>query len=115
MTLSEELDQAVQKDLAALLTPDARESAAQALMDWLGRARKVPSADLLKRLEDYRVRIQALAASMTLQFDGQRVVVKATGTSERTLNELRYGSDWFEGSDNITETIMTGVTTSGRY
>jgi hypothetical protein len=115
MTLVEELEQAVQKDLAALLTTEAREGAAQALMDWLGQARKLPFADLAQRLEDYRARIQALTASMTLQFDGQRVVVKATGTSERTLKELQYGSDWFEGSDNITETIMTGVTTSGRY
>lgn len=115
MTLLQELERAVQRDLAALLTPEAREGAAQALMDWLGQVRKVPHPDLPQRLEAYRARIQDLTSSMALQFDGQRVVVKATGTSERTLNELRYGSDWFEGSDNITETIMTGVTTSGRY
>ena len=98
-----------------LLTTEARERAAQALLDWLSRARKNPSEDLPQRLEAYGVRIRALTASMRLQIEGQRVVVKATGTAERTLNELRYGSDWFEGSDNITETIMTGVTTSGRY
>lgn len=109
MTLSEEFAQAVEMDLRTELTPAARRAAGDALVQLFQGLRKKPVDGLPGRIVAYETRIRSLVANLEVKLSSGRFVVKARGSDERTLNELRFGSDWFEGTENITETILAGA------
>lgn len=105
----EEFAQAVETDLDAALTPAARQAAGDALVQLFQGLRKKPVEGLQARVAAYEVRIRDLVDNMDVKLSSGRLVVKARGSDERTLNELRFGSDWFEGTEHITETILAGA------
>ncbi len=92
---------------------DQRERRAQvsnALYTWLvNKARKRQVPDLADRLEKMRVRIDRMVEHMEIKFVNNKPVVKVAGSSEDTLKALRLGTDWFVGTDDVVELVVTGL------
>jgi hypothetical protein len=87
-----------------------RERVAEALGNWLAfTARKKPAADAVKRLEDFRKRIEGLAENLSLDIGAAGYVVKTTGDAESTLQMLERGTEWFDPAGDLTEMIVGAI------
>lgn len=86
---------------------------AEKLMIWLTNdARKKPDIpDLPKRLDDMRKKTTKMVEDMEIKFDGGKLVVKVTGSSENTWRMYRLGSDWFEPDEDAVERVLSGLFT----
>lgn len=90
--------------------PERQEKVADKLYTWLvTKARKKPVPDLQSKLEDWRKRLDHLAENLEIKFEKDKLVVKSAGSAEDTLKRLRLGSDWFDGSPDILEMVVSGL------
>ena len=81
-----------------------------ALYTWLVNvARKKPVPDLEQRCSAMKAEFEQLAENMTVSITEGKWVVKAAGSSESTLKKLRLGTDWFDGSPDVLEIVLTGL------
>lgn len=89
---------------------ERRAQVANALYTWLvNDARKKQVPDLAQRLEKMRKRIDVMVEDMEIKFVNNKPVVKVAGSSEDTLKALRLGTDWFVGTDDVVELVVTGL------
>jgi hypothetical protein len=75
------------------------------------KTRKSPIPDLAKRINDTYNAINLLAKNVHISFSGKKTVVMTTGSADILLNQLRYGSSWFNPIDNIDDIILFAVMT----
>jgi len=89
---------------------EKRQKAADAIYRWLvEKARKKNVLDLAQRLEKMRGAIDRMVENMEIQIVNSKAVVKVSGSAEDTLKQLRYGSDWYDGTPDIVELAVTGL------
>jgi hypothetical protein len=112
MNLVAEFEAAVSSDLHGILEA-GRARLPAALEVHLRAVRKRADANHEAEIVAYRPKLKQLAEKLSVGFAGGAIVFRAQGSAEQVLKELRYGSPWFEGSDNITEIILAGLD-SGR-
>lgn len=87
-----------------------RAKIASALYTWLANvARKKPLPDLDQRLKDFKVEIDRAVENMEVRIVDGKWVVKVAGSAESTLKKLRLGTDWFVGTDDVLELVLTGL------
>ena len=81
-----------------------------ALYDWLvNSTRKKPVPDLATRLEKMHAEFEHMVEDMKVKVQEGKLVVKVAGSAEDTLQKVRRGTDWFEGSEDALEIILTGL------
>lgn len=80
------------------------------LYTWLVNvARKKPLPDTDQRCNSMKLEFAQLVENMEVSIIGGKWVVKAAGSSEGTLKKLRLGTDWFDGSPDVLEIVLTGL------
>lgn len=89
---------------------DQRARIVSALYTWLVNvARKKALPDLDQRCNAMKAEFEQLAENMEVSIVAGKWVVKAAGSSESTLKKLRLGTDWFDGSPDVLEIVLTGL------
>lgn len=94
-----------------------RSNVVDSLMLWLiGKAKKKNVPDLSERLEEMRKRTKKMVEDMEIAFDKSKLVIKVAGSSERTWQMYRLGTDWFEPDEKAVEHVLAGLLDdSARY
>lgn len=81
-----------------------------ALYTWLVNvARKKTLPDIDQRCSAMKKEFEQLVENMEVSITAGKWVVKAAGSSESTLKKLRLGTDWFDGSPDVIEIVLTGL------
>ena len=89
---------------------DQKAKVVTSLYTWLlNVARKKPVPDLQRRMEAMKAEFERLVEDVEVTITEGKWVVKAAGSSESTLQKLRLGTDWFEGSPDVLEIVLTGL------
>lgn len=105
-----EFEKAFFADLNALLTQERRRNIASCLNEQLvNETRKRATPQLQAQLKEFGERIERMTEGLMFGAEKGQIVVNVRGSDEMTLKLLRFGSDWFEGNNLITETILAGL------
>lgn len=89
---------------------DQRARIVAALYTWLVNvARKKTLPDIDQRCDAMKLEFKQLVENMEVSITAGKWVVKAAGSSESTLKKLRLGTDWFDGSPDVLEIVLTGL------
>lgn len=88
---------------------DQRQTVVSVMMEAFSRVRKKPVKDEASRLEKLQERIYKMSESVKLNFVNGRLVVKVAGSSEALMNELRFGTDWYDPWDNVDEILLAAI------
>lgn len=82
----------------------------EALYTWLiNVARKKQVPDMDARCEAMKKEFEALVEVLEVKIEKGKWVVKAAGSAESTMKKLRLGTDWFDGSPDVLEVVLTGL------
>jgi hypothetical protein len=99
--------EAFDSDLVQILDKSDRDRLAGKLFLWLStEARKKPLSDLQERLNTFNSRIIGLCHKMSFSAKDGEVTITPNG-EEETLNMLNYGTDWFDGHQNLPHFIVS--------
>ena len=86
-----------------------RDAIVSAVMAGFAKLGKKPVTDLNVRTSALEARVRAMAESLTVGFVNGRLVVNVAGSSEATIKELRYGSNWYAPWDKVDETLIAAA------
>lgn len=108
MNLISAIREAVEAEARENLTEACRREIADALCTWFaGRVKAdVPPV----RVRQFQNRIRRLIQGIEVSLDPHgKLVLKARGSDEETLKFLRLGTDWFYGSEDVSDLILAGA------
>lgn len=86
-----------------------RDLVVEAVMTGFGQLQKKPVDDLDKRLQEMGERVRRMSENVSLGFVNGRLVVKVAGSSDALMNELRFGSDWYEPWEKVDEILLAAI------
>ena len=110
MTVTDLFHHDVDSALSECLHTDTqRQAVATALLAEFMKVRQLPVPDLPERLQRLTERMRQLVKSVRIGFLNGRLVVKATGSAESLLTELRHGSDWYAPWEKVDETLLAVI------
>lgn len=88
---------------------EQRRKVAEALMQWLTKARKKEVPDLAEKLRNMQQRVNKLVEGMTIEIEKDKPVVRTAGSDEDTWKMFRLGTSWFEPNPDLIETVLSGL------
>lgn len=92
-----------------LRDPEQRQYVVDTVMAGFAELRKKPVPDLEARVQKIEERVRQMVQEIELRFVNGRLVVKAVGSSETLMTELRRGSNWYEPWDRVDEVVFAAV------
>ena len=104
--MTEELSDAFNRELDEA----TRVKMGNALHTWLDtEARKSLVMDLPQRLAKLQPRLVEFAKQARFEFVDGELVVKAVGDGLTVLNQLRFGTDWFEPPKDVISLMFSAL------
>ena len=102
----EELEELTTQPIPASLTVFDRGKINATLLHWFEATNKRQVPDLDLRVKAFKVRLSRLASVIEISYYRGRLTSSAPGDSADTLAQVRGGSLWFDGWNNLEARLL---------